>query len=410
MFVACTTMLGVCGAARAQILPSSPIVLGNGVVTLGGDISTTLGSADPGFYDYTDYEYSSLRRIRAALLGSLKLGNRVSLLSEVRVEHTVLNQGSAGDSARMETSALYVRIRPWTSRNIDIQVGRIPPTFGAFARRTYAHDNPLIGYPLGNQYLVSLRPDAVPATADDLLKMRGRGWLSSFPILATGAPTSREGVPLAASLRWDTGVQVHAAGATLDATGSVTTGSLANPLVTDDNDGQQYAGRIAWHPVVGFIVGGSVSHAPFLSTRAAQAALGSGAGTHTQEAYGADAEYSRNHYVLRAEAIVSRWRLPLVKAPYIDRPLDAAAVSVEGQYRILPGLYAAARVDHLGFSRITGSAGTESWEAPVTRVEVGGGISIQRNLLLKAAVQYNRRDGTRIPRSRLGAVEVLWWF
>ena len=44
--------------------------------------------------------------------------------------------------------ALYLRIRPWLNRDFDIQVGRVPPTFGAFARRTYANDNPLIGYPL----------------------------------------------------------------------------------------------------------------------------------------------------------------------------------------------------------------------------------------------------------------------
>ena len=56
----------------------------------------------------------------------------------------------------------------------------MPPTFGAFARRTYATDNPLIGYPLAYQYLTSLRPDALPANADELLRMRGRGWLSQL--------------------------------------------------------------------------------------------------------------------------------------------------------------------------------------------------------------------------------------
>ena len=36
--------------------------------------------------------------------------------------------------------------------------------------------------PLGYQYLTSLRYDALPASADELLNMRGRGWLSSFSI------------------------------------------------------------------------------------------------------------------------------------------------------------------------------------------------------------------------------------
>src|SRR5437660_527842 len=60
----------------------------------------------------------------------------------------------------------------------DIQLGRVPPTFGAFPRRAYSTDNPFIGYPLAYQYLTSLRADALPANADELLQMRARGWLS----------------------------------------------------------------------------------------------------------------------------------------------------------------------------------------------------------------------------------------
>ena len=58
--------------------------------------------------------------------------------------------------------ALYVRVRPWTRGAFDIQVGRIPPTFGAFPRRSYEAENPLIGYPLAYQYLTSLRAGRGP--------------------------------------------------------------------------------------------------------------------------------------------------------------------------------------------------------------------------------------------------------
>src|SRR5256886_9040457 len=66
----------------------------------------------------------------------------------------------------------------------DIQAGRVPPTFGAFARRAYVSDNFLIGYPLAYQYLTSLRPDAVPANADELLRSEerrvGKEWRSRW--------------------------------------------------------------------------------------------------------------------------------------------------------------------------------------------------------------------------------------
>ena len=385
-------------SARAQLLPSDPIVIGDGVVTIGGDVSASFGREDPGFFNYTDYEHSALRLFRVDVTGSVRAGDHLSILGEVRSENV----------GRPTAYALYLRIRPWTNRAFDIQAGRVPPTFGAFARRTYAADNPLIGYPLAYQYLTSLRADSLPGSADELLRMRGRGWLSSFSV---GNLTPNRGVPLASAFRWDTGVQAHAANDWVDATGSVTTGTLANPRVADDNSGRQLAGRLALHPVAGLVVGASVSRGPFLSTNAARAAVGEGErGGFTQMALGADLEYSRDYYLVRTETIASRWMMPAVRAPFINEPLDAIGTSVEGRYKLRPGLYAAARIDHLAFSRITGSAGRQTWDAPVTRVEVGGGYSIQRNLLIKASYQINRRDTARFGNVNLPAAEVVFWF
>ena len=91
-------------------------------------------------------------------------------------------------------------------------------------------------------------------------------------------------------------------------------------------------------------------------------------------------------------------------------PLSALATYVEGRYKIRPGLYAAARVDHLGFSEVTGSLGRETWDAPVTRIEIGGGYSILRNLLLKLSCQHNTRDGGRVTTLNLGAAQLVYWF
>jgi hypothetical protein len=70
----------------------------------------------------------------------------------------------------------------------------------------YGSSNILIGQPLAYQYLTSIRADALPATPDDLLRMRGRGWLSNFP---SATPTPGPGLPLVNTSRWDTGVQAH---------------------------------------------------------------------------------------------------------------------------------------------------------------------------------------------------------
>lgn len=388
-------------AAGAQTLPSEPVALAGGRVTIGADVSASFGGSDPGFFNYTDYDHSALRMLRIDVTGAVNAGDHITVLAEVRTE----NVGG------IVPYALYVRIRPWAERNFDIQAGRVPPTFGAFARRTYANDNPLIGYPLAYQYLTTLRPDAIPASADELLSKQSLGWRLRYSI---GDSSADRGVPLVSAFRWDTGVQAHAGAANglVNATASITTGTLSNPLFSDDNSGQQLAGRLELRPATGLVVGTSVARGPFVSDALARAAAADGrAGEFTQSAWGADVEYSRGYYLVRLESIVSAWRLPIVRAPFLDMPLRAVSTSIEARYKITPGFYAAARFDHLGFSDLVGTQVTAPWDAPVTRVEVGAGYSILRNLQLKASVQRDARDGGRLERrANLGAAQVVYWF
>jgi hypothetical protein len=387
-----------CLPARAQKLPDRPIVLGNGHVTLGGDAAWSIAPEDTGFFNYTDYERSTLRMLRLTLQATVTAGDHIALLTEIRSEN--------GD--RPDPYALYLRVRPWATRNLDVQVGRLPPTFGAFSRRTYPSDNPLIGYPLAYQYLTSLRADALPASVDELLRMRGRGWLSSYSI---GNPVPAPGVPLVSAFRWDTGVQVHAGNDLLDATGAITAGTLSNPEVTDDNRGRQAAARLALHPIAGLLVGASAARGAFVSESVLQNALPEARRSDfTQTAWGADLEYARGYYIVRFETVVSRWTLPFVLQPLAEVPVTAVGTTTEGRYKILPGLYAAARYDRLTFSELHGSAGWEPWEAPVSRWEVGGGYSLQRNLVLKVSYQHNRRDGGRVRDLNLTAAQILFWF
>ena len=400
-----TPLLLLCAArlADAQALPSEPISLANGRVVVSGDVSAGYGSEDPGFFNYTDYNHSALRLLRLDLTAAVKAGPHFTLLGEIRTE----NLGT------VRPYALYLRIRPWTTRDFDIQVGRVPPTFGAFARRTYANDNPLIGYPLAYQYLTTLRPDALPASADELLRKRSLGWLLGYSL---GDQQAAEGVPLVSAFRWDTGVQAHATAGMLSATAAVTTGTVSNPLFSDDNHGRQVAGRVELRPAAGLILGTSLARGPFVSEAASRAAVGDGHDADfTQTAWGGDAEYSRDHYLLRFETIVSRWQVPIASPPpqqiALQTPLAAASASVEGRYKLRPDVYVAARYDHLGFSDETSATATLPWDAPVTRIEVGAGYSIQRNLLLKGSYQHDDRDGGVLQKvEHLFAAQLVFWF
>jgi hypothetical protein len=384
-------------AAVGQSLPSEPVTFGGGRVVIGGDAAASIAPADTGFFNYSDYEHSTLRQIRFGVSGSVRANDRLSVLGEVRV-----------DNLRDVTPfALYARVRPFPSRRLDIQIGRIPPTFGSFARHAYSNDNPLIGYPLAYQYLTSLRADSVPRNADELLFMRGRGWLSNFSV---GNRAPDRGLPLVTAFSWDTGVQVTTGWRSLDVTGAVTNGSLSNPRVSDDNSGKQIIGRVTLTPVVGLVLGGSAARGQYAERSLIDALPASPDRRFIQRAFGADLEYSRDHWMVRADTVMSEWRIPAAGAPVIDRPLRAVAVSVEGRYAFLPGVYAAARGEHLAFNRIVGTARVAEWDAPVSRVEVGGGYYLQRNVVARMSVQFNHRDGGLVHNLVLPAVQILYWF
>ena len=146
--------------ARRRCRPSR-LSLADGRVTLSGDVSADVRRRRPGFFNYTDYEHSALRMFRVDLTAAVKAGRpRLAARRDPQREPRRRSRPYALLPAHPAVDARATS----TSRS-----GRVPPTFGAFARRTYANDNPLIGYPLAYQYLTSLRADALPANADELL-------------------------------------------------------------------------------------------------------------------------------------------------------------------------------------------------------------------------------------------------
>lgn len=388
--------------ARAQMPGDGPLLLADGRVSITGEVTATASTKaadDEGWFNYSSYELSTLRNVRLALAADARLTQRLSIVAEVRTD----------SFEHVDAYALFLRMRPWAGRAIDVHLGRVPPTFGAYARRPYSVDNPVVGMPLAYQYLTSLRADAVPRTADDLATMRGRGWQSSFPV---GNPEPAAGLPLVNALRWDTGAQVRAAAGPIVALGAVTVGTLSNPRVRDDNRGAQVAGRITYTPHAAVTLGLSAARGAYLSDDLARVLSPAVAGgrRYAQRALGADAEVSRGRWIARAEWIRASWDVPVVANPALPPALSAWSGFVEGRYRVAPGWDVAARVDRLAFGRITTSAGQVPWDGEVDRVEVAVGWALRRGLRLKGAWQVNTRDAGRVRVSRVGALQCIAWF
>jgi len=378
--------------------PGDPRSLFGGRLRLGGEVSGTISPEDEGYFNYNDYDTSTLRLFRVDLLAEARLHDSVSLLFDGRVDNL----------SRARVYALYLRLRPWRERAIDLQAGIVPPVFGTFARRRYAIDNPLPSLPLAYQYLTTVREDALPENTEQLVAQRGRGWQVRYPI---GDTTPAPGRPLVNADRWDAGVELRLGVRPLSLAVALTQGTLSHPELSDENGGKQVSARLAWKPLPGFVAGVSLSSGAFVADAAlAELPTGAGGGRYRQQAAGLDVEWSRGHLILRGEAIVSRWRLPPVADTLLEQPLDALGGYVEGRYKLSPGLYLASRVEHLALSDVPSGLGTESWDAPVSRFELGAGWSPRRQLLLKLSWQHNWRDGGRVRENDLLAAQALVWF
>ena len=380
-------------AASGQLLRDEPLRLFDGRVTVTADLTATAGARDDeAFFNYTDYERNALRTFRAALTAHWQPLAQLSALAEVRTD----------DFAGVEIAAAYLRVRPVRSVPLDIQVGRIPPVFGVFGRRAYQADRLLIGYPLAYQYLTSLRTDALPASPQDLLVMRGRGWQSSFPV---GSTYAGPGLPVISAFRWDTGVQAHWTNGTIEAAASLTQGTLGSPRVKDNNGGKQVAARLAVQPSAAVKIGGSVARGAWIDDAVPLDTAGA-----DQTAVGADLEVAAGRWLLRSEMIWSRWDVPFLETPAEGRRVSALATWVEGRYRLSPRLYLAGRVDRLGFSTLTAAGVSRTWDAGVRRVEAGVGVTLDRNLVWRTVLQRNTRDGGRIARRTFVSSQLAWWF
>ncbi len=295
-----------------------------GPLTLGGEIAASIAPEDPAFFNDTGYESNPLRRASLSLSSSLALGRPAALLFEARTDNL--------ETPRVY--ALYLRLKPWAARSFDAQIGLVPPVFGAFGRRPYGSGNPLIGYPLAYQYLTTMRSDAVPANADDLLRVRGFGWLVRYPV---GNPYPGPGVPVVDGQRWDAGVEVRIGREPLQLAAAVTQGSLSYPRVEDDNDGKQVSGRVQATPVTGLVLGLSVAAGQYFDRSLDSALPPDQAGrTRRQRAAGFDAEYSRGHAMVRAEGIWTDWDLPAIDAPLIEDPVEARVTEPGSRLSIGP--------------------------------------------------------------------------
>ena len=394
-------LLAAATAAGAQT-PEAAYPSRFGKVSVGGDVMATASPPDSdAFFNYTNYDQNSLRGAQLRLVGEWQASASLSFLGELR----------ADNGAGVQAAAWYLRWHPVASGAFDMQVGRIPPVIGLFAREPYGRDNLQIGAPLAYQYLLSLRPDALPSTTDDLIHMRGRGWEPSFPI---GSSVLAPGVPIVSAFKWDTGAEAHWHVARLDVAGAVTRGALSVPAPgADRNNGSTWSGRVAVDVVDGFTLGVSGARGPWVNAATLALLPPSLGARDTQTVVGSDLSVGWGRWLVRGEELHATFEVPLAGAGIAGKTLGATSGYLEARYRLRPRWQIAGSLEYLTFSTITGTLNGGqpiTWDAPVQRVSANIGYRVNRHIDVRVGCQMDWRDGGRILARTYPALQLLAWF
>jgi hypothetical protein len=380
---------GICAAVGACALrvDGADVAATRGRLAVGFEASGSLAPADDAGFNDTSYGQNALRMFRLSVVASLRLNDRVSVLADVRTDgfQSLYAQG------------LYIRLRPWRLREIDIQAGRIPPVFGAWARRRYASDNPVIGYPLVYQYLVSMPGGGTPIRPD-----------APYPYPRPDG-TYAAPLPVVALSPWDTGVEVRLGHRLVEISASLTQGTLSRPRFQDDNDGKQLASRLALHVTPRLEAGASFARGEWPAERS-EAPGAAADPDRKQTAWGLDAELSAGRTVVRAELIYNTWDVVPEAAGQALPPARVLAAFGEAIWRLAPRLRLGGRIDRMTFRArddVPSYGQFRSWEEPLTRAEIAVSFLPHRRVLLKAAYQYNWQDGAPPGRRGFAALQAV---
>ncbi len=293
---------------------------------------------------------------------------------------TLLAEGNAG----VQADGAYAMWSPWRTRDLHLEVGKLPWPIGTWAPRKYSDKNPLIGEPLMYQHHTSLPWNQIPAGVDELVGYAGRGQ-------AAIQGGSWVGMPVVDDRWWDAGVVALGSAHRVEFAAGVTQGSPGWPEPgTEDTPGQSVLGRLGFVPTPAVRLGISGSYGPWIP-RYFEAMIPAGSKlTDFHETLAmADLELEAGRAELHGEAFTKSWETITtgtlrVHGGYLETRVGLGALT-----------WLAARAEIMRFSEVTPTVGAaRAWDDPLERYEIGTGLRATRDVHLKLSVQ---RDVMRPP-------------
>jgi hypothetical protein len=265
-----------------------------------------------------------------------------------------------GGPARQETGTEaytdQLGARYIVSPAFAIDAGRFAPMIGTFASRHFSTRNPLIGEPDG--YTTDY-PTGVKVSGE-LHKFDYRAGMVSLP----------------------------------------TTHALYEPEATPRLRPAVGAG---YTPFVGFRIGGSFTHGPYLNRNIAATALNGRAWSdYMQTVAAGDAEFSRGYVDVHLEGARGTYEVPGIATRLVGWTYYG-----EVRYTLTPRWFVAARAERNDYPFIHAGSGA-GWIAKLTDFvdgETGFGYRVTSSSILKATVRADRWWGRAIPDGRAFAMQ-----
>ena len=221
---------------------------------------------DAGYFNLFDYSHDAFNVLTMSFSAEIRATDRIGVR---RPDHSTRSRCAAAspdpsDRHVVYPYALYLRVRRRRSRPFTVLAGRIPPVFGAFARRDYGEVEPA-DRPAARLRL--LDDDAARSrrpSRRELLLNRGGGWAVRYPraTAAVGPQGAAAGLGAALGHRRLGAVGWRARSTPASPSRS---GTLSSPRTDDDNDGKQISGRVGFTPTASFSVGVSAAGGEYLA-------------------------------------------------------------------------------------------------------------------------------------------------
>jgi hypothetical protein len=347
-------LLGISFAVSAQINLSALTTLGYTGLDSESDVNTMHRNDDP------------FNPLRISMFMDSQISPEIGVFLEFLWDAGL---PPTGGTTKPRINGAYAVLSPFQTQAVNFKVGYIPLPFGTWAPRTYADRNPLIGIPLFQHYITSLRGKELAATTDDLQAWRDDG--GGFLTVAYDAC-------------WPYGVEAFGFFSMYEYSIAVTKETMSNPGAYM-NDGVQFVGRFGARPVLGLKLGVSAEYGSYLGAESTGLPAGTKLEDVYQKAVGFDIHYSIEHTRVYGEIVRNFW-----ENPNLSDDLGCTSWYAEVQQILFAGFYGAVRFDQMLFDSFEDSSGKSfNWDYNISRTEAGFGYYMNKDALIKLVWQHN---------------------